>query len=168
VAEIEWNAKELQAFARSLNADRDGRALKKQMQSQFDSITEDLRDKLREGVRGLPGLGSYPSVAAESMKFTTKLIGGKNARVSIVGEGKTARGKWREFGSLLDRGFLFHPAWGRWLGKPPPASLRMGVPAGPQMVTNVLEDGTKPMQEQIREVLNDYLERLTDIRKAKA
>lgn len=166
MAEIEWNTEELRAFAKSLAADKDGRALKKEMQAQFDSITEDLRDKLREGVESLPGLGSYPQIAGESMKFTTKLIGGKNARVTIVGEGRTSKGKWREFGALLDRGVLFHPAWGRWLGKPPPVSLRQDVPQGPQMVTNVLEHGTKPMQDDIRDVLNIYLDRLADIRKA--
>lgn len=164
--EVEWNVEELRAFAKSLNHDKDGRLLKKQMQSQFDSITEDLRDRLREGVKSLPRLGDYPQEAGESMKFTTKLIGGKNARVSIVGEGKTAKGKWREFGALLDKGYLFHPAFGRWLGKPPPASLRMEVPSGPQMVTNVLEAGTQPMQDEIRAVLTEYLEKLTEIRKA--
>lgn len=164
-AEVEWHTDELKAFAKSLNADKDGRALKKQMQEQFDSITESLRDRLYHGVSTLPGVGSYPVELAESLKFTTKLIGGKNARVTIVGEGRTAKGKWREVGHLLDDGYLFHPAWGHWRGTPPPTYLRMGVPAGPQMVTNVLSDSEPGIRDDIRDVLTTYLDKLTDIRK---
>ena len=58
--DVRWNTDELKAFARSLNHDKDGRALKKQMQSQFDSITEDLRDKLRQGVKQIPRPGQLP------------------------------------------------------------------------------------------------------------
>jgi hypothetical protein len=167
VAEVEWNTDELKAFARSLNHDKDGRALKKQMQSQFDSITEDLRDRLREDVRHLPHLGEYPQELGESLKFTTKLIGGKNARVSLVGEGKTAKGSWREIGKLLDNGVLFHPAWGHWRSNPPPAYLREAVPEGPPLVDRVLSEATPAMRDQIRSVLNDYLDKLTEIRSAK-
>ena len=100
------------------------------------------------------------------MKFTTKLVGGRNARVTIVGEGKTAKGKWREFGRFLDKGVLFHPAWGHWRSQPPPDYLRQDVPQGPQMVERVISQGTGPMQDEIRAVLTEYLDRLTDIRKA--
>lgn len=164
MVEVTWDTEDLRIFARALGSDKDGRALKKQMQMQFDSITESLRDRLRHGVSEIPGAGRYPSEAAESMKFTTKLIGGKNARVSIVGEGKTAQGKWREFGAFLERGIIFHPAWGRWLSKPPPASLMQQVPAGPQMVTDVLSKSEPNIREEILDVLNDYLDRLTEIR----
>lgn len=166
--EVRWNTDELKAFAKSLNHDKDGRALKKRMQSQFDSITEDLRDRLREDVRDLPHLGEYPQELGESLKFSTKLVGGKNARVSLVGEGKTAKGKWREIGKLLDSGVLFHPAWGHWRGSPPPTYLRENVPEGPPLVDRVLSEATPGMKDQIRSVLNDYLDKLTDIRKAKA
>ena len=168
MAEVEWHTDELKAFARSLNHDKDGRALKKQMQMQFDSITETLRDRLYNGVSTLQGVGGYPAELAETVKFTTKLIGGKNARVSIVGEGRTSKGKWREVGKLLDDGYLFHPAWGRWLSKPPPASLRQEVPAGPRMVTDALDRSEPVIRDDIRSVLNDYLDKLTDIRKAMA
>lgn len=168
MAEVEWNTAELQAFARSLNHDKDGRALKKQMQMQFDSITETLRDRLRHGVSTLPGVGSYPSDLAESVDFKTKLVGGKKARVSIVGEGRTAKGKWREIGKLLDDGFLFHPAWGHWRSLPPPSYLRQDVPAGPRMVTDALDQSEPVIADEIRAVLTDYLDQLTDIRKAKA
>lgn len=166
MAEVKWNTDELKAFARSLNHDKDWRALKKQMQAQFDSITEDLRDRLRQGTSQIQGAGSYPAEAAESMKFTTKLIGGRNARVSIVGEGKTGKGKWREFGAFLERGVLFHPAWGRWLSKPPPSSLMQQMPGGPQMVTDVLSKSEPNIRDEIRTVLNDYLDKLTEVRKA--
>jgi hypothetical protein len=166
--EIRWNTDELKAFARSLNHDKDGRALKKQLQSQLDSVSEDIRDRLRENVRTLPHLGDYPQELAESLQFSTKLIGGKNARVSVVGEGKTSRGKWREVGKLLDNGVLFHPAWGHWRGNPPPQYLREDVPEGPPLVDRLLSEATPRMQDEIRSVLNDYLDKLTDIRKALA
>lgn len=169
MAEFEWRTDELKAFAKSLNHDKDGRALKAQMQSQFDSITESLRDRLRHGLSELPGAGEYPAEAAESVEFKTKLIGGKNARVSIVGEGRTRKGKWREVGKLLDDGYLFHPAWGHWRtspGNPPPSYLRQGMPAGPQMVTDVLDRSEPVIRDDIRSVLNDYLDRLADIRRA--
>lgn len=166
MAEVEWRAEQLRIFAKSLNSDKDGRALKQQMQAQFDSITETLRDRLRQGISTLDGAGSYPSELAESVQFKTKIIGGKNARVSIVGEGRTRNGKWREVGKLLDNGFLYHPAWGFWRGSPPPSYLRQDVPAGPEMVTDVLEKSTPRMAEDIRSVLNDYLDRLADTRKA--
>lgn len=164
--EIEWHTEELKLFAKSLNADKDGRALKKQMQAQFDSITEGLRDRLYHGISTLPGVGDYPADLAESVHFTTKLIGGKNARVTIVGEGRTSKGKWREVGKLLDDGVLYHPAWGRWISSPPPSSLRMSVPAGPQMVTDALDHSEPVIRDDIRDVLNIYLDRLADIRKA--
>lgn len=164
--EVQWKTEELRLFAKSLGSDKDGRALKKQMEAQFDSITESLRDRLREELADLPGAGSYPEEAAESVTFKTKLIGGKNARVSIVGEGRTPSGKWREIGTLLERGILYHPAWGRWLASPPPQVLRQEFPAGPQMVTDVLSKETPVIAEDIRSVLNDYLDRLADIRKA--
>lgn len=163
--EVQWNTDQLRAFAKSLNHDKSGRELKLRMQDQFDSITEDLRDKLREDVRDLPHLGEYPAEVAEGLTFKTKIIGGKNARVSIVGEGKTPRGKWREIGTLLERGYLFHPAWGHWRDQPPPSYLRKAVPEGPPLVDNVLRESTPAMQDQIREVLNDYLDKLVDIRK---
>ncbi len=165
VDEIRWNTEELKAFARSINHDKDGRALKLRMQSQFESVTEDLRDRLREDVRRLPHLGSYPDELAESLTFHTKLVGGKNARVSVIGEGKTRKGKWREVGKLLDGGYLFHPAWGHWRSNPPPAYLREAVPEGPPLVDDVLKEATPAMKDQIRSVLNDYLDRLTDIRR---
>jgi hypothetical protein len=164
--EFEWRTDELKIFAKSLNSDKGGRALKLQMQSQFDSITETLRDRLRHGVGTLSGAGSYPEELADSVDFKTKIIGGKNARVTIVGEGRTRGGKWREVGKLLDDGFLFHPAWGFWRGTPPPAYLKQDVPSGPRMVTDVLDRSTPDMADQIRSVLTDYLDRLTDIRKA--
>lgn len=165
MADIEWDTRELQAFAKSLNSDRNGRALKKRMESQFDSITESLRDRLYHGISTLPGVGRYPSALAESVEFKTKLVGGKNARVSIVGEGKTAEGKWREIGHLLDDGNLMHPAWGRWFSAPPPAALRQNVPAGPRMVTDALDRSEPVIREDIRSVLTDYLDQLTNIRK---
>lgn len=168
MAEIEWDTTELKAFAKSLNSDKDGRALKKQMQSQFDSITESLRDRLYHGVSTLPGPGTYPSDLAETVEFKTKLIGGKNARVQIVGEGRTAEGKWREVGKLLDHGYLYHPAWGHWRDSPPPDYLRQEVPYAIPVVTNALDQSEPVMRDEIRSVLNDYLDRLTDIRKAKA
>lgn len=168
MADVEWNTEELKAFARSLNHDKDGRLLKKQMQSQMDSITEDLRDRLYRGVSTLPGVGIYASDLAETVKFTTKLIGGRNARVQVVGEGRTSKGKWREVGKLLDDGYLYHPAWGHWRTNPPPAYLRQQVPSGPLMVTNVLSDSEPNIRDDIRSVLSDYLDKLTDIRKAKA
>lgn len=168
MAEVEWNTDQLKLFAKSLAHDKDGRALKLRMQSQFDSITEDLRDRLREDVRKLPHLGEYPEDVAEGIVFKTKIIGGKNARVSLVGEAKTSKGKWRELGKLLDSGFLFHPAWGHWRGNPPPSYLREAVPEGPPLVDNVLKEATPAMKDQIRSVLNDYLDQLTDIRKAQA
>lgn len=164
--EVEWRTEQLKIFAKSLNSDKDGRALKLQMQAQFDSITETLRDRMRHGISTLGGAGKYPAELAESVTFKTKIIGGKNARVSIVGEGRTRNGKWREVGKLLDNGYLFHPAWGHWRGAPPPAYLKQGVPAGPEMVTDVLEKSTPRMADDIRSVLNDYLDRLTDIRRA--
>lgn len=166
MAELEWNTAELKAFARSLNHDKDGRALKKQMQSQFDSITENLRDRLYHGTSTLNGVGAYPADLAESVKFTTKLIGGKNARVSVVGEGRTAGGKWREVGKLLDDGYLYHPAWGHWRGTPLPDYLRQNVPAGPVMVTDALSHSEPVIRDEIRSVLDDYLDKLTEIRKA--
>lgn len=166
--EIQWDASELQAFAKNLNHDRDGRQLKAQMQSQFDSITEGLRDRLQHGVSQLPGLGSYPSELADTVQFKTKLIGGKKARVSIVGEGRTAQGKWREVAKLLDDGYLFHPAWGHWRATPPPSYLKEEVPDGPLMVTNALDQSEPVIRDQIRSVLSDYLDRLTDIRKVQA
>jgi len=42
------------------------------------------------------------------------------------------------------------------------------VPEGPPLVDRVLSEATPAMQDQIRSVLNDYLDKLTDIRKAKA
>ena len=164
--EFSWNAEQLKLFAKNLNSDKDGRALKKQLESQFDSITETMRDRLRQGLSTLPGAGQYPAEAAESVQFKTKLIGGKNARVSIVGEGRTPTGKWRELGKLLDAGFLYHPAWGHWRSSPPPGYLRQGVPAGPEMVTDVLDRSEPRIADDIRSVLNDYLDRLADIRKA--
>lgn len=164
--EFEWRTDELKLFAKSLNADKDGRALKKQMQSQFDSITEALRDRLYTGISTLPGVGSYPSALAESVQFKTKLIGGKNARVSVVGEGRTDEGKWREIGKLLEGGFLYHPAWGYWRGSPPPSYLRQAVPAGPQMVTDALDRSEPVIRDDIRSVLTEYLDRLADIRNA--
>lgn len=166
--EFEWRTDELKVLAKSLNSDKDGRALKLQMQSQFDSITETLRDRLRHGLSTMGGAGSYPAEAAESVTFKTKLVGGKNARVSIVGEGKTSQGKWREVGKLLDDGVLYHPAWGYWRGSPPPSYLRQDVPDGPQMVTDVLDRSEPGIADDIRAVLTDYLDRLTDIRKALA
>jgi hypothetical protein len=166
VAEVTWNTDELKVFARSLNHDKDGRALKLRMQNQFDSITENLRDRLYNGISTLPGVGRYPSDLAESVQFKTKIIGGKNARVSIVGEGKTSRGKWREIGHLLDDGYLYHPAWGHWRGQP--AYLREEVAAGPEMVTNVLDRSEPNIREEILTVLTDYLDKLTDIRKGLA
>jgi hypothetical protein len=163
-ADVEWGTEQLKLFARSLNHDKDGRALKKRMQSQFDSITESLRDRLHHGLSTLPGVGQYPAELAETVKFTTKLIGGKNARVTIVGEGKTSQGKWREVAKLLDDGYLFHPAWGHWRGMP--TYLRQQVPAGPRMVTDALSDSEPVIRDEIRSVLTDYLDRLTDIRKA--
>lgn len=166
MAEVEFDTTELRAFAKSLGSDKDGRALKKQMESQFDSITEALRDRLYNGIATLPGAGSYPSELAESVEFKTKLIGGKNARVSIVGEGRTAGGKWREVGKLLEDGFLYHPAWGHWRSSPPPSYLRQEVPAGPRMVTNALDRSEPGIRGGIRSVLNEYLDKLTDIRRA--
>lgn len=166
--EVEWGTEQLKLFAKSLNSDKDGRALKGQMQSQFDSITETLRDRLRQGVSELSGAGSYPSELAESMEFKTKIIGGKNARVSVVGEGRTRQGKWREIGKLLDDGYLFHPAWGHWRSSPPPSYLKQSVSSGPRMVSDVLEQWEPTLREDIRSVLNDYLDRLTDIRRALA
>jgi hypothetical protein len=164
--EVEWRTDELKIFAKSLGHDKDGRALKLQMQNQFDSITETLRDRLRHGVGTLTGAGSYPADLAESVEFKTKIVGGKNARVSIVGEGRTRQGKWREVGKLLDDGYLFHPAWGHWRGSPPPNSLRQDVPSGPRMVTDALDRSEPVLRDEIRAVLTDYLDRLTDIRKA--
>ncbi|HWK19821.1 MAG TPA: hypothetical protein VNR37_03500 [Microbacteriaceae bacterium] len=166
MVDIEWNTKQLAALAKSMQADRDGRALRKQMNAQFDSITEDLRDRLYRGVSSLPGVGSYSRDLAESVQFKTKLIGGKNARVSIVGTGKTAKGKTRETGKLLEAGYLYHPAWGYWRSSPPPASLRQQVPAGPRMVTDALSRSEPNVRSEILYVLNDYLDRLTEIRKA--
>lgn len=166
--EITWNTDELKAFAKSLNHDKDGRALKLRMQSQFDTITEDLRDRLREDVRHLPHLGAYPDEVAEGLTFKTKIIGGSKARVSLTGEGKTPKGKWREIGKLLDAGYLFHPAWGHWRGNPPPAYLREAVPEGPPLVDDVIKEATPAMKDQIRSVLNEYLDQLTNIRKAQA
>lgn len=164
--EVQWKTDELKLFAKSLGSDKDGRALKKQMEAQFNSITESLRDRLRHGLSTLSGLGSYPSELAESVEFKTKIIGGKNARVSVVGEGRTRQGKWREVGKLLDDGFLYHPAWGYWRGQP--NYLRQDVPDGPRMVTDALDRSEPVLRDEIRSVLNDYLDRLTDIRKAVA
>lgn len=163
--EFEWKTEELKLFAKSLNSDKDGRKLKLQMQSQFDSITESFRDRLRQGISELPGAGSYPSDLAESVVFKTKIIGGKKARVSIVGEGRTSKGKWREVGKLLDNGFLYHPAWGHWRSNPPPSYLRQEVPSGPRMVTDVMDRSEPGMRDDIRSVLTEYLDRLADIRK---
>lgn len=165
MAEVEWGTEELKLFAKSLNHDRDGRQLKLRMQNQFDSITEALRDRLYNGISNLPGAGSYPNALAESVQFKTKIIGGRKARVSIVGEGKTPEGRWREIGKLLDDGFLYHPAWGFWRSKPPPDYLRQQVPAGPRMVTDALDRSEPQIAEDIRSVLNDYLDRLADIRR---
>lgn len=162
--EVEWKTEQLKQFAKALGSDKDGRALKKQMESQFNSLTESLRDRLRQGVATIPGAGSYPSELAESVEFKTKLIGGTKARVSIIGEGHTAAGKWREVGKFLDNGVLFHPAWGHWRGSPPPSYLRQAVPAGPQMVDNVLERATPTLADDIRSVLNDYLDQLANRR----
>lgn len=167
MAEVEWRTEQLKILAKSLGSDKDGRALKKQMESQFDSITETLRDRLRQGVSTLPGAGTYPSELAESVDFKTKIIGGKNARVSVVGEGRTRQGKWREVGKLLDDGFLYHPAWGHWRSNPPPAYLRQQVPAAPEFVDNVIDRTTPAMADDIRSVLNDYLDKLVDIRSAR-
>jgi hypothetical protein len=164
--EVQWATGELKAFASALNHDKDGRALKKQMESQFNSITETLRDRLRHGIGTISGAGSYPSVLAEAVEFKTKLVGGKNARVSVIGEGRTAEGKWREVGKLLDNGILYHPAWGYWRGNPPPSYLRQDVPNAPQMVDDVLDRSEPVIAEEIRTVLTDYLDRLTNIRKA--
>lgn len=166
MAEFEWNTDELKMFAKSLNSDKDGRALKKRMESQFNSITESLRDRLYYGISTLPGVGSYPSALAESVEFKTKLIGGKRARVSIVGEGRTLSGKWREVGKLLDDGYLYHPAWGRWRSAPPPAYLRQEVPSGPRMVTDALDRSEPVIRDEIRMVLTEYLDKLAEIRKA--
>lgn len=163
MAEVEWRTDQLRLFAKSLGSDRDGRSLKKQMELQFDSITESMRDRLRQGLSDLGGAGQYPAEAAESATFKTKIIGGKNARVQIVGEGKTSRGKWRELGTLLERGFLYHPAWGFWRGQP--SYLRQQVPDGPRMVTDVLDRSEPGIRDDIRSVLNDYLDKLVDIRK---
>lgn len=164
--QVEWNTDELKAFAKSLNSDKEGRALKLRLQSQFDSITESLRDRLQHGLSTLDGAGSYPTEAADSSTFKTKIIGGKNARVSIVGEGRTRKGKWRELGKLLDNGVLFHPAWGHWRSAPPPGYLKQSVPDGPHMVTEMLDRSEPAIRDDIRSVLNDYLDRLTQIRKA--
>lgn len=164
--EVKWDTRELQAFAKALNSDKSGRALKKQMESQFNSITEALRDRLHHGISTLPGAGSYPAELAEAVEFKTKIIGGKNARVDIVGEGRTAQGKWREVGKLLDDGYLYHPAWGHWRGAPPPNYLRQAVPAGPQLVTDALDRSEPVIADEIRSVLTDYLDRLVDIRRA--
>lgn len=166
MAEVEWRTEQLQLFAKSLNSDKDGRKLKLQMQSQFDSITETMRDRLRTGLADLPGAGSYPAEAAESVVFKTKLIGGKKARVQVVGEGRTERGKWRELGKLLDDGVLYHPAWGFWRSAPPPGYLRQDVPAGPRMVTDVLDKSEPNIRDQVRTVLSEYLDKLADIRSA--
>jgi hypothetical protein len=163
VAEVEWKTDELRIFAKSLGSDKDGRALKKQMELQFDSITESMRDRLREGLADLGGAGPYPAEAAESATFKTKIVGGKNARVQVVGEGRTARGRWRELGTLLERGFLYHPAWGHWRGQP--AYLRQQVPGGPRMVADVLDRSEPGIRDDIRSVLTDYLDKLVDIRK---
>lgn len=162
--EVQWKTDELKAFARSLNSDKDGRALKAQLQSQFDSITESLRDRLQHGVSTIQGAGSYPAEAADSVTFKTKLIGGNKARVSIVGEGRTRQGKWRELGKLLDNGILYHPAWGHWRGSPPPSYLRQEVPDAPQMVTDMLDRSEPGIRDDIRSVLNDYLDRLTQMK----
>lgn len=164
--EVEWNTEDLKIFAKALNSDKSGRELKKQMQYQFDSITEGLRDKLYHGISTLQHLGQYPGDLAETVVFKTKLIGGKNARVSIVGEGRTAQGKWREVGHLLDDGYLFHPAWGHWREIPLPLYLKMQVPEGPKMVTDALTEEEPNIRAEILDVLNDYLDRLTDIRAA--
>lgn len=166
MVDVEWDTKQLQAFAKSLRHDKDGRALKAHMESQFDSITEDLRDRLYRGVSSLPGVGSYNRDLAESVTFKTKIIGGKNARVSIVGTGRTARGKKRETGKLFDQGFLYHPAWGHWRSNPPSDSLRQQVPEGPRMVTNALSTSEPNIRAEILYVLNDYLDRLTEMRQA--
>lgn len=162
--EIRWKTDELKLFAKSLNSDKSGRELKKQMQNQFDSITESLRDRLRHGISTIDGVGSYPAELAESVDFKTKIIGGKNARVQIIGEGHTRQGKWREIGKLLDDGFLYHPAWGHWRGQP--SYLRQDVPSGPQMITDALDKSEPNIRDEIRSVLTDYLDRLTDLRKA--
>lgn len=164
MAEFGWKTDELRLFAKSLNHDKSGRQLKLQMQNQFDSITEGLRDRLYHGTSTLPGVGTYPSDLAETVQFKTKLIGGKNARVQVVGEGRTRQGKWREIGHLLEDGYLFHPAWGHWRGQPP--YLRQEVPAGPPMVTDALSQSEPNIRDEIRTVLTDYLDRLVDIRKA--
>jgi hypothetical protein len=166
MAEVEWKTEQLQVLAKSLNSDKSGRALKKQMESQFDSITESLRDRLHHGVSTLDGVGSYSADLAESVDFKTKLVGGKKARVQVVGEGKTAQGKWREVGTLLDKGFLYHPAWGHWRTSPPPSYLRQAVPDGPRVETDALARTEPNIRDDIRSVLTDYLDRLIDIRKA--
>lgn len=166
--EVEWKTEELKLFAKSLNADKSGRQLKAQMQNQFDSITEAMRDQLYHGVSTLSGAGGYASDLAESVDFKTKIIGGKKARVQIIGEGRTRQGKWREIGHLLEDGYLYHPAWGHWRGSPPPSYLRQSVPDGPQMITDVLDKSEPNIRDEIRSVLSDYLDRLTDIRKGLA
>jgi hypothetical protein len=160
--DVEWRTDQLKVFAKSLNSDKDGRALKLRMQSQFDAITAVLRDRLYHGTSNLDGVGDYPSDLAESVTFTTKIIGGKNARVQIVGEGRTRTGKWREIGTLLERGFLYHPAWGYWRGQP--ASQRQEVPAGPRMLTDALSKSEPNIRDDIRSVLTEYLDKLADIR----
>ena len=164
--DIRWETEQLKALARSMRHDKDGRQLKKQMEAQFDSITEDLRDRLYRGASSLPGVGQYARDLAETLKFQTKLIGGKNARVSIVGTGKTARGKRRETGKLFDQGFLYHPAWGYWRSNPPPSTLRQQVPEAPRVVTDAVSRSEPNIRAEILHVLNDYLDRLTEIRKA--
>lgn len=164
--DIRWEAPQLAILAKSMRADKDGRQLKLRMESQFDSITEDLRDRLYRGASSLPGVGTYARDLAESLKFQTKLIGGKNARVSIVGTGKTAKGKKRETGKLFDQGFLYHPAWGHWRSNPPPSTLRQQVPEGPRVVTDALSRSEPNIRAEILHVLNEYLDRLTEIRKA--
>lgn len=169
MAEVEWNTQQLQAFAKSLNHDKDGRALRKQMQAQFDGITERLRERMQSTLPTIQGAGNYPSVLAESIKFTTKLIGSKKAGVRIVGEARTsptAKTQWREVGKFLEQGYLYHPAWGHWREPQPPDYLRQEVPDAVRVKDAAVEAWTPDIREQLLTVLNDHLEQLTKIRGA--
>lgn len=168
MAEVEWNTNQLRAFARSLNHDKDGRALRKQMEARFDAITEGLRDQMQQSIPTIQRLGSYPQVVAEAIHFKTKLIGGPKARVAIVGEAKSphAKKQWRELGTLFENGYLYHPAWGRWHNLPLPEYLRQEVPQARQVFEAGVDAWTPNVSEEIRTVLNHYLDELTKIRGA--
>ncbi len=164
MVEVEWNADELRAFARSLGKDKEGRALRGRLNAQFDSITKDLQDRLRQHMAEIPGAGTYPAEAAEGTKFKTKLIGGKNARVSIVGQAKTPKGKWRELGRFLDDGLLLHPVFGRWRTRELGYRAFVKVPAAPRAKTNAMDQSEPNIRDEIRQVLTEYLDKLADIR----